>query len=52
MEKTDLNSYTNGEMTAAVAEQILWKKINIIFTGNRGNPLLPGLKTKGSGGKA
>lgn len=52
MEKTDLNSYTNGEMTAAVAEQILWKKINIIFTGNRRNPLLPGLKTKGSGGKA
>lgn len=28
MEKTDLNSYMNGEMTAAVAEQILWKRIN------------------------
>ena len=31
MEKADLNSYTNGEMTAAIAEKILWKGINIIL---------------------
>ena len=33
MEKADLNSYTNGEMTAAIAEKILWKGINIILKG-------------------
>ena len=33
MEKTDLNAYTSSDMTAAIAEKILWKGIYIILKG-------------------